>query len=113
MLRSLVLVIPDLHGKTVWKDIILRSPPFDHVVFLGDYVASFDHTSREIVKNLEDIVEYQASNPNKVTLLVGNHDAQYLQGGMRCSGYRETYAWKVRELLHRTKVFENMQIGNV
>ena len=131
------LVIPDLHGKSIWKDIV-KSDDFSEIVFLGDYVDCFGlsyvtqienekkrfhqllkgkikypedsiyylrqiqglekHlefvnrnfvTDEDIVRNLQDIVEFKKANPKKVTLLMGNHDVVYLRKFMHflCSGH--------------------------
>jgi predicted phosphodiesterase len=37
------LIIPDIHGKSVWKQMIEVESP-DRIVFLGDYFDSFDIT---------------------------------------------------------------------
>ena len=35
------LVLGDIHGKTIWKDIIKKENP-DKVIFLGDYVTTHE-----------------------------------------------------------------------
>ena len=80
--------IGDLHGHTIWKTI--NPSLYEKIIFLGDYVDSFDISDDQILNNLLDILEFKKSYPNKVILLLGNHDLQYLfnydQYG--CSGYR-------------------------
>ena len=67
------LVIGDIHGKTIWKDIIKKENP-DRVVFLGDYVSTHDNISSEVqIANLNDILVYKEANSSKVILLRGNH----------------------------------------
>ena len=74
-----ILFIGDVHGRDGWIDIAneaLRN--FRHVVFLGDYVDSF-HLRPVIIKhNLEAIIGFKIQNPDKVTLLLGNHDWAYI-----------------------------------
>lgn len=86
-----LLVIADLHGLSIWESLIKEHKP-DKVVFLGDYVDSFTISDEDIVKNLQNIIEYKKNNPNTTTLLLGNHDIQYLWEGNRCSGYRKSYS---------------------
>ena len=67
------LVLSDIHGKTIWKDIIEKENP-DKVIFLGDYVSTHDDISSiQQIDNLEDILTYKEDNLDKVILLRGNH----------------------------------------
>lgn len=72
-----IITIPDLHGKNCWKKI--DTDLYDRVVFLGDYVDSKGQfTDREEVENLEAIIQLKQKYPEKIVLLLGNHDIQYL-----------------------------------
>ncbi|MGM9531186.1 metallophosphoesterase [Intestinibacter sp.] len=84
-----LIVIGDIHGKTIWKDIVNQE--FDKVIFLGDYVATHDDISVERqLRNLDDILEYKEKNLDKVVLLRGNHDLDSLgYSWARCSGHDE------------------------
>ena len=67
------LVLGDLHGRTIWKDIIEKENP-DKIIFLGDYVSTHDDISGiQQIDNLEDILTYKENNLDKVILLRGNH----------------------------------------
>lgn len=82
-----ILIISDLHGRSAWKDASVKD--FDRVIFLGDYTDSFVESDETIYGNLKEIVQLKRKKPNKVTLLIGNHDAQYIHfPHYRCSGYR-------------------------
>ena len=73
-----ILVLGDIHGRTIWKDIIEKENP-DLVIFLGDYVSTHGfETAKEQIENLEDILQYKEQNPNTTILLRGNHDIQHL-----------------------------------
>lgn len=82
------LVLGDIHGRTIWKDIIEKENP-DFVIFLGDYVATHDGvTAEQQLSNLEDILNYKEENSDKVVLLRGNHDIQHLgYYWAECSGW--------------------------
>ena len=68
------LVIGDIHGRSLWKEIIEKENT-DKVVFLGDYVSSHEGiTAEQQLRNLNEILEYKEENPEKVILLRGNHD---------------------------------------
>ena len=82
------LVIGDIHGRTIWKDIIEKENP-DKVIFLGDYVSTHEGIpADQQLSNLEDILNYKEENSDKVVLLRGNHDIQHLgYYWAKCSGY--------------------------
>jgi predicted phosphodiesterase len=79
--------IGDLHGKDTWKSVDVSA--FDKVIFVGDYTDSFTIDNITILHNLNEILHLKKDNPDKVVLLLGNHDIQYMfPGRYRCSGYR-------------------------
>jgi predicted MPP superfamily phosphohydrolase len=82
-----IVVLGDIHGRTVWMDIIVKEQP-DQVIFLGDYVSTHDNVSDEVqVSNLKDILRYKDEHPETI-LLRGNHDLQHLDYDWAgCSGY--------------------------
>ena len=58
-----IVVLGDIHGRTVWKDIIAKEEP-DQVVFLGDYVSTYENISEvEQVANLKEILRYKDEHP--------------------------------------------------
>ena len=68
-----ILVLGDIHGRLIWKDIIEKENP-DRVIFLGDYVSTHeDISSTQQINNLVDILTYKENNQDKVVLLRGNH----------------------------------------
>lgn len=85
------LVLGDIHGRTIWKDIIEKEIP-DKIIFLGDYVTTHEGTSSEQqISNLEEILTYKEENSDKVILLRGNHDIQHLgYSWAECSGLDKT-----------------------
>lgn len=82
------LVLGDIHGRTIWADIIVKENP-DFVIFLGDYVSTHGfETASQQISNLKDILDYKEENPDKVILLRGNHDTQHLgYHWAECSGW--------------------------
>lgn len=86
-----IAIIPDIHGRTFWKEITEKIDSFDKIVFLGDYSDAFndifsdEYISRENeLKNYLEILEFKKSFSDKITLLLGNHDIGYLLN-LRCS----------------------------
>ena len=99
-----ILILPDLHGSNKWKQFLEVKP--DHTIFLGDYVDSFEATDTEIIENLQEIINYKKNHLDKVTLLWGNHDVQYLHfpdSYWNCSGYRASYAPVIHHLFEENK----------
>ena len=90
-----ILVLGDIHGRTVWKKIIAKEQP-DQVIFLGDYVSSHEGVSEsDQVSNLLEILRFKDHHPETI-LLRGNHDLQHLgYYWAECSGY---FPW-VAELM--------------
>ena len=83
-----LLSISDLHGQSVWKEI--DDNGYDRLIFLGDYTDSYMLDDETIYSNLVNIIELKQKYPDKVVLLIGNHDAQYLHyPSYRCSGFRQ------------------------
>jgi hypothetical protein len=82
--------IGDSHGLTVLDTILEIIDQHDKFIFVGDYVDSFEVDDLSISKNLYDLIELKKKYADKVVLLFGNHDVQYLLGYDRhgCSGYR-------------------------
>lgn len=78
-----ILIIPDVHGRKFWRRAIERGlkENVDKIIFLGDYgdpYGSEEISHKDALMELEDIIQFQENNPNKVVLLLGNHDAHYL-----------------------------------
>lgn len=82
------LVLGDIHGRTIWKDIIEKENP-DRVIFLGDYVSTHGlETAKQQLDNLEEILQYKEAHPNDTILMRGNHDTQHLgYHWAECSGW--------------------------
>ena len=86
-------IIGDIHGRDIWKEFV-KDETIDKWVFIGDYVDSFDISNIFIYHNLLQILEYKKQNPDKVELLIGNHDWQYIfiNGRTNCSGFQSSMA---------------------
>lgn len=98
-----ILILGDIHGKTIWRDIISKENP-DKIIFLGDYVSTHSKniTNEQQISNLKDILDYKKENSNKVVLLRGNHDMQFLgYHWAECSGYNRTVSKEMIKLKTR------------
>lgn len=78
-----MLVIPDVHGLSFWKEPVNRYiNEVDRVVFLGDYLDPYSDNGEsvdtdDIFGNLVEIVNVKLKHKEKVVLLIGNHDYHY------------------------------------
>lgn len=105
-----ILSIGDIHGIDVIDDIKSKINDYDKIVFVGDYVDSFDISDNNILSNLMNIIELKIQNPDKVILLWGNHDIQYLMGYSRygCTGYRPSMYPTLKVIFNNNaKLFQN------
>lgn len=88
------VVLGDIHGRVIWKDILNVEKDADRIIFLGDYVSTHYGISQELqLLNLNEILDFKEANYKKVFLLRGNHDVQHLGYHWgRCSGLFEIVA---------------------
>jgi predicted phosphodiesterase len=92
-----IIVIADVHGRTKWKEQVAQD--FDQCVFLGDYFDSLEIDGKDQIENFKDILAFKRANPDRVTLLTGNHDISYLDSFCACSGYQNDRAFEIRNTL--------------
>jgi predicted phosphodiesterase len=81
--------IGDIHGSNKWKLLLFGTitptldeidktiNQFDKIIFIGDYVDSFDKDNTAIIDNLLEIIDLKKKYKDKVVLLWGNHDVYY------------------------------------
>lgn len=76
-----ILIIPDVHGRTFWKEPVRNIDKFEKVIFLGDYLDPYPsegiYTCDAIIV-FKEIIALKEKYPEKVILLLGNHDVHYL-----------------------------------
>lgn len=111
------ITIGDVHGLPVADVVHTLIDRYDKVIFVGDYTDSFDCTDSEIFKSLKDIISLKKEYPDKVVLLLGNHDLQYLltSGLHRCSGFRTSMFPDLNGIFQKNKeLFQTaFQIKNI
>lgn len=77
---SKILIVSDVHGRKFWHKAKEMINNVDKVVFLGDYLDpySYEGVSRlDAIKEFREIIKFKEDNPDKVILLLGNHDCAY------------------------------------
>lgn len=98
------LIIPDVHGRTFWKDALVEFPKESFqdlsIVFLGDYIDPYDFegiTKKDAIKNFEEIIEI-AKEDKRIHLLIGNHDMHYwFDAHFKCR-YDRNNSHKIKDL---------------
>lgn len=85
------IIIGDIHGRTIWKDIVTKHSDADRFIFIGDYLDTHENIPPEIqLANFLDICEFKRTGGKEVIMLVGNHDFHYWPGVEDVySGYQE------------------------
>lgn len=97
-----IVSIGDIHGSSAWKNISIKENDADKFVFIGDYFDSHNggYSPNRQIENFKDILEFKRQNPNKVILLIGNHDFHYLNGTYETySKYQAGYSNEINKLL--------------
>lgn len=106
--------IGDIHGRSIWKDIVKQEHDADRFIFVGDYFDSLDISGVEQISNFKDIIKFKKGSHKEVILLLGNHDHHYLVDE-RYSGFQANLCWDlayiIRENLKHLQIafeFENI-----
>ena len=76
-----ILVVPDVHGRTFWRKAIEMIDEVDKVVFLGDYLDPYPSEGinfEEAISEFVSILQFKETYSDKVILLIGNHDCNYI-----------------------------------
>ena len=102
-----ILIIPDVHARRFWKRPFERYfNKVDKVVFLGDYCDPYmdegiEYEWQDTLSNFNEIIELKRQNPDRVVLLLGNHDMHYRNNQF------EKYAKSTRfDAIHFSKLNE-------
>ena len=101
-----VLVIPDVHGSHNWEQAKQIIDTVDKVVFIGDYVDSWENKWPDQGENLNNIFKFARENPDKVDVLWGNHDWSYFSQsryGYQVSGHQPLHSTEISSLLNANK----------
>lgn len=104
------LILGDIHGKTIWKDIVQLNYDVDRVIFIGDYFDSFEHSAAEQIFNFNEIINYKKQINQEVVLLIGNHDHHYFRkiGYTGTSGFQHKHALQISQYIEENKMHLQM-----
>lgn len=111
-----ILAIGDIHGRNDWRDIVdyyMSNNKIDRIVFLGDYVDSFDITPDEQLRNLRNLINFKIQNKDLVELLIGNHDLHYmvtddLVDNVKCTGFNNLWYKTFHKIFNSYKDYFNI-----
>lgn len=109
------LIIGDIHGRSIWKDIIKLNDDVDSIVFMGDYFDSFDISGIDQLYNFNEIIQFKEDSDIDIITLIGNHDHHYMGAGETYSGYQTGMRWDIEDSLRRNRLHLQVahQIGDV
>jgi len=110
-----LIAIGDIHGRDIWKHIGIAEVHFDKCVFIGDYFDTKDKiTPEQQVENFKEIIGFKKAFPDKVVLLLGNHDFHYLKEiNETYSGFQHYYRLVIQHVLHEAIDERLIQICHV
>ncbi|MDR1632988.1 MAG: metallophosphoesterase [Dysgonamonadaceae bacterium] len=94
-----ILIVPDVHGRKFWEP-VLEYP--GEVIFLGDYTDPYpqeDFTQEDAYTGLLKIIDFKRQNPERVTLLIGNHELHYFDKHFQASRFSDQYYKKYHSIL--------------
>ena len=123
-----VLLFPDIHGRKFWSDSISSLsdeslPKFDKIIFLGDYLDPYygetdpfnieddinetiaDEPAEELIRNLKNIIDFKKKYPDKVVLLLGNHDMHYKSAYFRRVAYSSRFNPDANAIIKKEDMF--------
>ena len=106
-----LVAIGDIHGLTIWKDILEKEQPTT-AVFIGDYFDSFDIPGIDQIHNFKNIIQWKLDNPQcQVIMLIGNHDYHYfssVMGKTNTSGFQRALYFEINRVLEDNKHYLQM-----
>lgn len=129
-----ILIFPDIHGRKFWSNSILSYKlqsqdehlmKFDKIVFLGDYLDPYygetdpcndkdnidepiaDEPIEELIQNLKNIIEFKKEYPDKVVLLLGNHDMHYKSYYFRNIAYSTRFSLDANIIIKKENLFSD------
>ena len=98
-MKNDILIVPDIHGRDFWFPVLNYQ---GEIIFLGDYTDPYpqeNFTDEDAFQGLLKIVEFKRQNPDRVTLLIGNHEMHYYNDNFGAGRFSLEYYPKYHEIL--------------
>ena len=98
MTKIKYLIIPDVHGRIFWREPVnkILTETETNIIFLGDYLDPYayewddgEDENRIAIDRFKEIIQLKKDNPDRITLLLGNHDAGYAISTDICTTRRD------------------------
>ncbi|MDR0605493.1 MAG: metallophosphoesterase [Bacteroidales bacterium] len=105
-----VLIVPDIHGRDFWKPALKYK---GKIIFLGDYTDPYpceEFEQEDAYQSLLQIVEFKQENPERVTLLIGNHEMHYYNEYYACSRFDFHYFDRYNAILMGKETSDLFQV---
>lgn len=100
-----VLVIGDVHGSHKWHRVYEKINKVDRAIFLGDFFDNWvnDWVNFNQIENFENVLEFRRMHPDKVIVLLGNHDlnSYLMPHGEAISGHQINKEIDIKECLEK------------
>ena len=107
-----MIIIPDIHGRTFWRDAVSMKGETEKVIFLGDYLEPYTDRERitheDAYNNFLEIIEYKKAHMDDCILLLGNHDFACIDRSM--ISWRHDY---LNEERNRKTFHDNMELFDI
>lgn len=100
-----VMCIGDLHGNNCWKEVPVSD--YDKIIFIGDYADNQKVDDNQILRNVQEVVTLKKRFPEKVVLLLGNHDLHYSAfPNYKSSGFNKNLQPELTKLFTDENLFQ-------
>lgn len=97
-------IIPDVHSRNFYKPILENKT--DKIIFLGDYGDPYPHegwSDDDTIETMYNIFGFAQDNPDRVILLIGNHDEPYFNQHRGNSRYNWMLARQLEQIYQEFK----------
>ena len=94
-----LIVVPDIHCRDFWKKVLTIKDK--KIIFLGDYLDPYPYEGLSFengINGLKQIIDFKKNNPERVTLLLGNHDFNYFWQFNWASRFNRRYSETIHYL---------------
>lgn len=98
------LVVSDLHSRPFYKSLLSNTE--DKIIFLGDYGDPYSYEGYDdddTIETMYDIFSFAQDNPDRVVLLIGNHDIYYYKGVRGNARYNWALARQLEQIYQEFK----------
>ena len=99
-----IYVVSDVHSRDFYKPLLENTT--DKIIFLGDYGDPYSYEGfddDDTIEAMYDIFNFAQDNPDRVILLIGNHDIYYYKGIRGNARYNWMLAKQLEQIYNEYK----------